>query len=229
MVNKYTPQKRLKEIGEEGQKKLSEAKILIVGCGALGSPVAMYLAGAGVGNIFIADFDTLDASNLHRQVFYREEEVGLGKAEILRQRMVGLNSEVAVSVVPRLITPTLLESLDVDIDVIVDAADNPSTTYLLDSYCRMRNIPLVIGGVSGWDLQVFCAIPGSFSYADVFPRPDDSSGILPCSIAGIVGPCAGAAASIQAAEVIKIVTGCGSSKSFLLTGNLLSSEFNRIC
>lgn len=223
---RYIAQTRLTEIGEEGQKRLSEAKVLIVGCGALGSPVAMYLAGAGVGNLLVADFDTVDISNLHRQVFYCEHDVGKCKSSILSSNIRALNSEVKVKEFKGLVTPTYLETIKNEIDIIADCADNPATTYSLQTFCKTNDIPLVIAGVTGWNVQIFSYFPGSTSFDEIFPQPDENSGMLPCSITGITGPTAALGASVQASEIIKRITGHAAAESFLFIADLLRLQFD---
>lgn len=224
-MNRYIPQIRLDEIGEQGQSRLSGSRILIVGCGALGSPMAMYLAGAGVGHITIADFDNVETSNLHRQVFYTEKEVGLGKAELLGKRMRELNSEISIQVADHLVTKKWLESRQEKFDLIADAADNPATTYMLDAFCAENGIPLSTAGVSEWKAQIFFYLPGSTRYSDVFERPSEGSGILPCSIAGITGPLASFAASIQSIDIIKHLAGVEASRSSrLISADLLNNR-----
>lgn len=224
-MNRYIAQERMREIGKEGQEKLSRSRVLVVGCGALGSPIAMYLAGAGVGSLIIADFDTIDTSNLHRQVFYFEKERGESKAESLKQRISALNSEVQVETVRKLVTRSVLEAIAVNqIDAIIDAADNPATTYLLDSWCKEHDIPFSTAGITGWNAQIFTFIPGSFSFADIFPQPNGDEAILPCSMAGIAGPVAAFAASLQSVEILKILTGNAGGVSRLYAANLLKGD-----
>lgn len=228
MVDRYIAQARVAEIGPEGQRKLRDASALIVGCGALGSPLAMYLAGTGLGHITLADFDTVDITNLHRQVFFTESETGLKKAALLRDKMLRLNSSISVEVIEKVVSRRLLDSMGRSYDVIVDAADNPSTTFALSEFCASAKRPFVTAGVSGWEAQIFTFIPGSFAYHEVFPRPSDEGGVMPCSIAGIVGPVAGFAASLQAISVIKIITGVACASSSLLSANMLTGEFNSL-
>ena len=225
-MNRYLAQQRMDEIGPEGQKRLRDARVLIIGCGALGSPVAMYLAGSGIGHLILADFDTVDLSNLHRQVFYGEEEIGQPKVDILKKRIETLNSEVKVEKWHNLVTARLLEMAQIKFDIAVDAADNPATTYILDDFCKRKGIPLITAGVSGWEAQVFTFIPGSFSYGDIFARPEADAEILPCSLNGILGATAAFAASLQNAETIKLLVGEGGTSSRLITANLLSGYFN---
>lgn len=227
-MKRYNAQIRLEEIGRLGQQKLADTHILIVGCGALGSPAAMYLAGAGIGHITIADFDTIELSNLQRQVFYREEEAGKSKTECLKAGMESLNSEVSVTVWNQLVTRRQLLALKDRFDMIIDAADNPATTYMLDRYCFETGIPLSTAGVSSWTAQVFLYCPGSVRYSEIFPEPEEGSDLLPCSVAGIVGPVAQFASSLQVADAIKYITGAEKKESRLTTANLLTNKFEVI-
>lgn len=224
--SRYKAQMRLPEVGEDGQRRLAGARVLVVGCGALGSPVAMLLAGAGVGNLLIADFDTVDISNLHRQLFYSENDAGLFKVDVLSRRLRELNSTVSVASLQSMVTPRVLESMEFIPSVVVDAADNPATTYMLDAFCRERSLPLVTAGVSEWRAQIFSFIPGSVTFGDVFPPPENEDAVLPCSIAGVSGPAAMMAASLQASEIIKIILGLAGASSRLTSVNLLSGEFS---
>lgn len=203
------------------------SKVLIVGCGALGSPIAAYLAGAGIGNITVADFDNVEMSNLHRQVFYSERSIGESKAEWLKATVASLNSEIKVNAHVGLVDKRFLETHAGDYDLIVDAADNPSTTYMLDEFCHKQGLHMSTAGVSEWRAQVFSYIPGSVRYSEIIPPPEEGCGILPCSMAGIVGPVACFAASLQSVEVIKMILGVISeSGSRLITANLLKGEIN---
>lgn len=229
MASRYLAQTRVEEFGEQSIGILSNSSVLIVGCGALGSPVAMYLAGAGVGRIVLADFDNVELSNLHRQVFYSEESISRNKAVCLQSQIKALNSEIEVEVWEKFISPVTLTDKNSDFDVIIDAADNPSTTYFLSEFCRSNRIPFSTAGVSGWKAQVFTYIPGSLSFDDIFPKPQENQGILPCSIAGIAGPTAAFAASIQASETLKILLGQAGKESVLIIGDLLSLEIRKVC
>lgn len=192
----------------------------------------MYLAGAGVGHIAIADFDTVDYSNLHRQVFFSEHECGQSKVNLLKAKMEALNSEVNISAISSIVTEKMLSSLDSEkhpYDVIVDAADNPDTTYMIDKYCSRMRKPFVSAGVKGWESQIFMYVPGSLSYSDIFPRPESRAGVLPCSIAGIAGPVAAFAASIMTAEILKFLLNLAPSNSRLISSNLLTGDMSTLC
>lgn len=224
MSNRYLPQIRVEEIGTDGQNLLALSSVFIVGCGALGSPLAMQLAGAGVGNIILADFDTIDLSNLHRQNFYTEDEVGLKKSVVLSQKLKALNSDISVESFDKLVTRKFLQDFRGKVSIVADCADNPETTYLLDDFCYTEGIPLCTAGISGWRAQIFNFIPGSMRYSDVFTKPDNPEQVLPCSIAGILGSTAGFASSLQASQIIKTILGLN-KESLLINADLLSNEF----
>ena len=224
---RYTAQTRLPEIGKEGRQRLNEASVLIVGCGALGSMCAMILAGAGIGHLVIADFDTVEISNLQRQFFFKEEEAGQFKAAILRQRIIELNPQIKVDLIPKLITEKVLKEMDEKPDMIVDAADNPSTSYSLESFCIGNSIPFSTAGISGWKGQILTWIPGSIPFSELVPRPNEEAGILPCSITGVFGPLASLMASLQASEVIKTLLGKGATfTNSIATIDLLKNKFD---
>ena len=226
---RYAAQSRIKEIGKDGQRQLREKRVLIVGCGALGSVVAMYLAGAGVGHLIIADFDTVDISNLHRQVFFTEKETGKSKAAIIKERIFQLNSDIEVRIINRLMTRQILDTLEKDIDVIVDAADNPDTTFMIDRFCTDKGIPWTTAGVRGWEAQIFTFRPYTTPYREIISQENLEGELMPCSMEGILGPVAGMAACIQSSEVIKLLLGIGKPLTdSLLTINLKEDSFLKL-
>lgn len=219
----------LPEIGPEGVAKLQEARVAVIGCGALGSLCAMYLAASGVGNINIADFDTVDLSNLQRQLFFTEADLGKTKALVLRDRMLALNSGVSVNVTQEMVRPANAGDFLAGCDVVVDGSDNPATKLMTDRLAAEYGIPCVIAGVRGFELQVMTCLPGGTRYADIFGDAPACDGFTPCSIAGVLGPTAGIAASLQAAETVKLITGAGNTLSGkLLTINLLSPSVSML-
>lgn len=220
---RYSRLASLPEIGPEGVAKLQEARVAVIGCGALGSLCAMYLAASGVGNINIADFDTVDLSNLQRQLFFTEADLGKPKALVLRDRMLALNSGVSVKVTQEMVRPANAGDFLAGCDVVVDGSDNPATKLMTDRLSAEYGLPCVIAGVRGFELQVMTCLPGGTRYADIFGDAPACDGFTPCSIAGVLGPTAGIAASLQAAETVKLITGAGNTLSGkLLTINLLS-------
>lgn len=221
---RYAAQIRLPEIAAEGQQRLKESGVLIVGCGALGSVIAMYLAGAGVGHIAIADFDTVEVSNLHRQPFYSEQDAGKSKVSLLAERMKALNPDIDVLPVSSLMDSRRLSSMLENghgYDMVVDAADNPATTYMIEDCCAKASVPYSTAGVAGWKGQVLTCLPGSVKFSDLFPNPgNEAASVLPCSVSGISGPLPAMIAAIQAAEVIK----CLAAVDSLLTDRLLTVD-----
>ena len=197
-------------IGEEGQSALDRASVLVVGSGALGSIVSMYLAGSGVGYIAVADFDNVDLSNLQRQLSFTEEDLGQRKAEATGRRLRSINSLIEVEVINELITSRRATELFSRFDVIVEGSDNPSTKYLVSDVASELQRPCVIGGVREFGGQVMTQLPGHACYRDLFPDAAcDAAGLTPCAAGGVLGPLPGIVASIQASEVIKLLTGVG--------------------
>lgn len=220
---RYSRQIRIEEIGDEGQQRLIASKVLIVGCGALGSMVAMQLAGAGVGCLAIADFDNVDISNLQRQFFFTTEESGKSKAEVLADRIRGLNPEIKVVVLREMMTRAKAGQLFGDYDFIVDATDNPESKKMIGEVSSKLGKPCCIGGVNGFSGQVMVFQPGDSRFEEYFGE-SSADGVLPCSVGGVLGPTAALCASLQAMEVIKYLVG-ENPKKHLIYFNLLDSVF----
>ncbi len=200
----------VENIGSAGIDKIKNSSVFIVGCGALGSLCAMYLAASGIGTIGLADFDTVDISNLQRQLFYRTEDAGKPKLEILVNRIKGLNPEVKIIPYPLLINPRNGKEILADYDFIIDATDNAYSKKMISDICSDLNKPCTIGGVSGFRGQIMSWQPGCIKYTEVFDIEEtDENGILPCSMTGVVGPTAGVIASVEASEALKFATGIG--------------------
>lgn len=227
-MNRYSRQIAIPEIGKVGQNKIRESKVLIIGCGALGSMVAMQLAGAGVGVIGIADFDNIDISNLQRQFFFTTEEAGNSKAVVLDQRIKLLNPEVRTKVYKEMITTLKAEKYFGEFDFIVDATDNPESKRITGEISDKHHKPCCIAGVINFSGQVLTLLPDSPRFEDYFGTVD-AEGFLPCSLGGVIGPAASLAASIQASEVLKYITGSGDLLSGrMILFNLLNDSFRTI-
>ena len=225
---RYSRQMAIENIGTSGQERLKNSSVCIVGCGALGSMVAMQLAGAGVGRICISDFDTIDASNLQRQFFFKTSETGECKSEVLQDRMSDLNPECHVEAFKCLVNKEKAFDLFQDYDFVVDATDNPASKHMIESVCAELGKPCCIAGVSGFRGQVMTVIPGSPKFGDVFPDSEDD-GFLPCSISGVIGPAAAVCASVQASETIKYITGAGEClESKIFAFDLLENRFSTL-
>ena len=203
----------LSEIGEVGQQKLQNASVLVVGCGGLGSPIAVYLASSGVGKIHLVDFDTVDVTNLHRQVFYSLDDVGKPKAAILRKFIQQRASFTAVDYTNKPITKDNVLELISTVDVVIDATDSLPTKYLLNDACVMQNKPLVYGSLYKFDgyVATFNVKQNDGSYSanlrDAFPEM--ATDIPNCEEVGTLNAIVGLIATAQVNEVLKLITGVG--------------------
>ena len=217
---RYSRQIALPEIGREGQQRLLGASVLIVGAGALGCISAMYLAAAGVGRIGVADFDKVGLSNLQRQLSYSEFDIDRPKAAMLASKLRAINSSVDVEVINKMLTKGNITEYVGRYDIVVEGSDNPSTKYLVSDTARAQGKPCVIGGVRGSIGQVTTQLPEGICYRDIFPDIPEQCGLTPCASFGVLGPVPGVIASLQATEVIKLITGAGR----LLSGRLLQID-----
>ena len=208
-LNRYSRLAAIPELGSDGVARLRDGKVFIVGCGALGSLCAMYLAASGVGTIGLADFDTIDLSNLQRQLFYSEDKVGTSKLAELCNRIKSLNSEITIDAHHEMITASKASEIFPDYDFIIDGSDNMSTKLMTARACEELAVPYCIGGVEAFSGQVMSWAKGHIGYSGLFGDRAVCSGLLPCDISGVVGPAAGVVASYQAAEAIKYLTGVG--------------------
>ncbi|MCM1319758.1 MAG: HesA/MoeB/ThiF family protein [Muribaculaceae bacterium] len=206
---RYSRNIMLPEIGRKGQQQLLRSKVLIVGTGALGSIAAMYLAGSGVGEITIADYDTIDISNLQRQLSFSTEDCGKLKVLATKERLLSINPEIRVNVIDKMLTRNNAQDLISSHHLVIEGSDNPSTKYLISDLCKLTEVPCVLGGVAQFNGQVSSWCPGYPTYRDIFPEQATEGGYTPCSIGGVLGPLPGIVASWQAAEAIKILTGIG--------------------
>lgn len=209
---RYSRQITLPEVGVEGQVRLRAAKVLIVGTGGLGSPVALYLAAAGVGTVGVADFDRVDATNLHRQVLHGTSAIGIAKTDSARARLGDLNPHVRV--VTHDVTLTAANALEIlaPYDIVVDGSDNFPTRYLLSDACVLLAKPNVYGSVHRFEGQasIFCT-PDGPCYRCLFREPPPPGLVPNCAEAGVFGVLPGLVGMIQATETIKLILGIGDS------------------
>lgn len=209
MDNRYNRQIILPEIGPEGQEKLKSASVLIVGVGGLGSPISLYLTGAGVGTIGLIDDDVVSESNLQRQVLYSERQVGEKKIFHAQERLKSLNHEVNIRVYPEKLTSENAANIIKDYDIVVDGCDNFRTRYLINDTCVALGKPYVYGAICGFDGQV-CVFNyhSGKTYRDLYP---DEEGMLsmPHPPKGVMGVTPGITGSVEAAETIKLICGVG--------------------
>lgn len=196
-------------MGDEGVARLNEGKVFVIGCGALGSLCAMYLAASGVGTVGIADFDTIDISNLQRQLFFDEMTLGQPKCAVLASKMRAINSDIRVVECPGMINEKMAAGIFAGYDFIIDGSDNPATKLMTARVCESIDKPYCIGGVREMSGQAMSWSPGHAGYAEIFGDTAPCSGFTPCSVGGVLGPAAGIVASVQAAEALKYLSGAG--------------------
>jgi adenylyltransferase/sulfurtransferase len=215
---RYARQVRLPQLGAAGQERLKAASVLVVGAGGLGSPVATYLAAAGVGRIGIADGDRVDVSNLHRQPLHSTDDVGRAKVDSARETLAALNPHVEIETIAERLTSQNTLELVRDYDVIVDGTDNFPTRYLLNDACVLAGRPLVYGSVDRFEgqLSVFATKNGP-CYRCLYPRPPEPGTVQSCADAGVLGVLPGIVGTMQATEALKLILGLGES----LSGRLL--------
>lgn len=208
-------------IGPEGQSRLKGASVLVVGAGGLGSPLLQYLAAAGVGTIGIADHDRVELSNLQRQVIYSSSRAGMPKVGEAMHRINEINPHVVVRPHPVMISPDNAPDIIRPYDVVADATDNFPSRYLLNDTCVALHKPLVHGSLYRFEGQVTAFGPsGAPCYRCLFPQPPPPGLVPDCGEGGVLGAVAGVIGSLQAVEVIKIITGCGKT----LSGRLLAVD-----
>lgn len=230
---RYHRQMILQDFGEAGQQKLLDAKVLVIGAGGLGCPSLQYLTAAGVGTIGIVDDDTVALSNLHRQVLYSVDDIGLPKAERAKEILQQLNPDITIiSYKQRLTVENALEVMN-DFDVIIDGTDNFSTRYMINDACVLLGKPLVYAAISQFEGQVAVFSPhplkGSnekgVNYRDLFPDPPKDDEVLNCAEAGVLGVLPGIIGTMQANETIKLITGMGTPLiNSLWTFNALNNQ-----
>ncbi|MEO0897091.1 MAG: molybdopterin-synthase adenylyltransferase MoeB [Bacteroidota bacterium] len=212
---RYSRQIILPELGLEGQEKLKQAKVLVIGAGGLGSPLIMYLAAAGVGTIGIVDDDVVDRSNLQRQVLYGEELIGQSKAEQAEKRVASLNPHVKVILHQERINSENALDIIKEYDLVADGADNFPTRYLSNDACYFLDKPLVYASIYRFEGQVSVFnLPlsngeRSPNYRDLYPSPPPPELVPSCAEGGVLGVVAGVMGSLQALEVLKVITGMG--------------------
>lgn len=228
---RYSRHILLNEIGIEGQEKISGGRALVIGAGGLGSPVALYLGSAGVGHITLVDDDTVDLTNLQRQIAHTLSSVGQPKVTSAQTAIAAINTEVVVSTIQARADAPMLDALVAQADVVLDCCDNFSTRQAVNAACVKHRKPLVSGAAIRFDGQISVydtRDTGSPCYACIFP-PDANFEETRCSTMGVFAPLVGIIGSMQAAEALKLLSGAGES----IAGRLLmldgrSMEWNDI-
>lgn len=228
---RYSRHILLPELGVDGQARLAASSALVVGAGGLGSPIALYLAAAGVGTIGIAEFDRVEEHNLQRQIMHDTPSVGTLKAHSARDRIAALNPHVRVVLHESGVDPSNVEAIFRGYDVIVDGTDNFPTRYLNNDAAFFARKPLVYGSIFQFEGQVSIFDPagGAPCYRCLFPEPPPPGSVPNCGEAGVLGALCGVIGSLQAMEAIKVLTGIGDSlRGRLLVFDALATEFRTL-
>jgi molybdopterin/thiamine biosynthesis adenylyltransferase len=225
-VQRYSRHIIMPDVGSVGQRKLLGSSVLIVGAGGLGSPIALYLAIAGVGTIGIVDFDTVDLSNLQRQILHQEGDIGRSKVESAKETLLAYNPDLNVILHEEPITSDNAMDIIPNYDVIVNGADNFQARYLVNDASFLADKTLVDGSILLFDGQASTYIPGQGCYRCIFPEPPPPGEVPSCAEAGVLGALPGMIGTIQATEVIKVLLGIGEPLAGrLLIIDALSMEF----
>ena len=216
-VRRYSRHIIMPQVGSAGQRALLDSKVLIIGAGGLGSPVAIYLALAGIGTLGIVDYDVVDVTNLQRQILHHDADIGRSKVESARETLLAYNPDLEVVTYEEPITSENAMEMMADFDVIVSGADNFAARYLINDAAYLSGKPLVDGSILMFDGRATTYVPGRGCYRCVFPDPPPPGEVPNCSEAGVLGMLPGMVGSIQAAETVKVILGTGEP----LVGRLL--------
>lgn len=222
-IERYSRQIMLPEIGVEGQEKLSKASVLIVGLGGLGSPVALYLAAAGIGRIGLCDSDVVSRSNLQRQILYSEKEEGSAKAVSAHKRLSELSSTTLYDIWEYGLNPQNAEDVISRYDLVVDCTDNHSARYLIDDTCLKLKKTWIHGAIEGFEGRIATFGIDGLRYSELFPERETLS-TSHIATGGVIGSLPGIIGSIQTAEAIKLICGFGKT----LVGKLLIFNLKEI-
>ncbi|MBQ9206044.1 MAG: molybdopterin-synthase adenylyltransferase MoeB [Treponema sp.] len=229
-IERYSRHIILNEVGVKGQKKLLNAKVLIIGAGGLGAPAAMYLAAAGVGTIGIVDADVVDLSNLQRQIIHATADVGKPKVKSAEETMKAMNPDVEVKTYQLFVNSTNIRELIRDYDFIIDGTDNFPAKFLINDACVMEKKPFSHAGIIRFKGQLMTYIPGQGPcYRCVFKDPPPKDAVPTCKQAGVIGAMGGVIGSLQAMEAVKYIVGVGENLvGKLLTYDALKNNFHTV-
>ena len=230
-IERYSRQIVLKNVGILGQKKIRSSKVLIVGAGGLGCPIADYLSRAGVGTIGIADFDKINLSNIHRQNLYNSKDIGKYKVDVVKEKIKSINPFTKIKTYKKKISDKNLNNIIKSFDIIVDGSDNFRTKFILNKYAIKYKKILIVGAINKFDGHVF-----TFDFKNkktpclrCFYQSEPSDEILNCEAEGIMGPVAGIIGNIQANEVLKKILKIGKNlNKYILIINLLTLNFRKV-
>lgn len=229
-IERYSRHIILKDVGVEGQFKILQAKVLIIGAGGLGAPAALYLGAAGVGTIGIVDNDVVDLTNLQRQVIHTTPDLNTPKVLSAKKTLNAMNPDVNVITYQMFVTSENIMDVIKEYDFVIDGTDNFPAKFLINDACVMAQKPFSHGGILRFDGQMLTVIPGeSACYRCVFLKPPPPDAVPSCSQAGVLGVVAGVLGTLQATEALKFILGKGDLlTNRLLAFNALDMEFRKI-
>ena len=228
-VHRYSRHIIMPQIGSIGQRKLLNARVLIIGAGGLGSPISIYLTLAGVGTIGIVEFDEVDRSNLQRQILHQDRDIGRPKIESAKETLLAYNPDVNVETHDERLTSENAMRIVANYDIVVNGADNFPARYLVNDVAHLSGKPLVDGAILMFDGQATTYIPGHGCYRCLYPTPPPPGEVPSCAEAGVVGALPGLVGTIQALETIRLILGIGETLSGrLLLIDALDMEFRTV-
>ena len=231
VIERYSRQIILKNVGVVGQKNIFNSKVLIIGAGGLGCPIIDYLSRSGVGTIGVADYDKVTLSNIHRQSLYNSQDIGKHKVEVLKKKIKLINPYTKIKTYKKKINKNNIDNIIKNFDIIVDGSDNFKTKFLINKYSIKYKKILILGAISKFDGHVFTF---NFKHKKTaclkcFYQSEPSDEVLNCETEGIIGPVAGIIANIQANEVLKKILNIGVDlQNSILIVNLLSLKFKKV-
>jgi len=226
---RYTKQTILEEVGLIGQVKLKQARVVVIGAGGLGCPIIQYLSACGVGTIGIVDFDTVEHSNLHRQVLYGPHDVGKKKAEVAKERALIQNPDVKIEVYDCALNEDNAEFILQQFDLVIDGCDNFLTRYIVNDFCVELGKPLVYGSILGFHGQIAVFNhEGSKNLRDLFPEPPNAEDVPNCSDNGVLGVVPGIIGTLMTNEALKCILEIEVLKNTFLVFDMKTLEINKL-
>ncbi|WP_281226939.1 HesA/MoeB/ThiF family protein [Flavobacterium aquiphilum] len=225
---RYNRQVMLPEIGDEGQNKLKNAKVLVIGAGGLGCPILQYISTAGVGTIGIIDFDKIEIHNLHRQILYTEKQIGLSKAKTAKETLEAMNPLINIVAFEEKLTAENATQIIKNFDVIVDGCDNFATRYLVNDTCVSLEKPLVYGSILKFEGQLAVFNNKSKNLRDLFPEPPDPKDVPNCNLNGVLGTLPGIIGTMMAHETLKVIMGLPTLENELVLFSTLNWGFTKL-